>query len=112
MVELAVAAKSREKAGIPPFYRPIRDECLLFEKAFALKLPLLLKGPTGCGKTRFVSHMAARLGLQPESLSRTFAKLRSLGITVQAANVAVGDVAKLRRLARDGRSAIRGILHR
>jgi MoxR-like ATPase len=26
-------------------------------------LPLLLKGPTGCGKTRFVSHMAARLGL-------------------------------------------------
>ncbi len=56
--------------------------------------------------------LAARLGLQPESLSRTFAKLRSLGVTVQAAKVAVGDVAKLRRLARDGRSAIRGILHR
>jgi nitric oxide reductase NorQ protein len=63
MVELALAAKSQEKAGAPPFYRAIRDECLLFEKAFALKLPLLLKGPTGCGKTRFVSHMAARLGL-------------------------------------------------
>jgi nitric oxide reductase NorQ protein len=63
MVELALAAKSQEKAGAPPFYRAIRDECLLFEKAFSLKLPLLLKGPTGCGKTRFVSHMAARLGL-------------------------------------------------
>ena len=30
MVELALAAKSREKAGVPPFYRAIRDECLLF----------------------------------------------------------------------------------
>ncbi len=50
MVELAVAAKSREKAGVPPFYRPIRDECLLFEKAFALKLPLLLKGADGVRK--------------------------------------------------------------
>ena len=34
----------------------------LFEHAYRNRLPLLLKGPTGCGKTRFVSHMAARLG--------------------------------------------------
>ena len=47
-----------------PFYQPVGDECDVFEKAFELKLPLLLKGPTGCGKTRFVSHMAAKLGLQ------------------------------------------------
>ncbi len=50
------------EAGIP-FYRPVGNECEIFEKAYELKLPLLLKGPTGCGKTRFVAHMAARLGL-------------------------------------------------
>lgn len=45
-----------------PFYLPSGDECELFEMAHANGLPLLLKGPTGCGKTRFVAHMAARLG--------------------------------------------------
>jgi nitric oxide reductase NorQ protein len=45
-----------------PFYVPQGDECVLFEHAHASRLPLLLKGPTGCGKTRFVEHMAARLG--------------------------------------------------
>ena len=45
-----------------PFYRPAGNECALFEHAYRLRLPLLLKGPTGCGKTRFVSHMAARMG--------------------------------------------------
>ncbi len=46
-----------------PWYREVGNECALFERAFRLRLPLLLKGPTGCGKTRFVAHMAARLGL-------------------------------------------------
>ena len=46
-----------------PYYLPIGDECEVFEHAYAMRLPLLLKGPTGCGKTRFVAHMAARLGL-------------------------------------------------
>ncbi|KIC10767.1 ATPase AAA [Leisingera sp. ANG-M1] len=46
-----------------PFYRPAGDEFTVFEMAQANGLPLLLKGPTGCGKTRFVEHMAARLGL-------------------------------------------------
>ena len=45
-----------------PFYAPTGDECELFEPAYRNRLPLLLKGPTGCGKTRFVAHMAARLG--------------------------------------------------
>ncbi|MFD1697343.1 CbbQ/NirQ/NorQ/GpvN family protein [Roseibium aestuarii] len=45
-----------------PFYRPVGNECTLFETAYTNGLPLLLKGPTGCGKTRFVEHMAARLG--------------------------------------------------
>jgi nitric oxide reductase NorQ protein len=46
-----------------PFYRPQGRECALFDLAHRRRLPLLLKGPTGCGKTRFVEHMAARLGL-------------------------------------------------
>ncbi len=45
-----------------PFYLPAGEECALFEQAYQRRLPLLLKGPTGCGKTRFVAHMAARLG--------------------------------------------------
>ncbi len=45
-----------------PYYEPVGDECELFEQAWQHGLPLLLKGPTGCGKTRFVAHMAARLG--------------------------------------------------
>lgn len=45
-----------------PFYLPQSDECDVFAAAYAQRLPVILKGPTGCGKTRFVSHMAARLG--------------------------------------------------
>lgn len=45
-----------------PHYQPTGQECALFEAAQENGLPLLLKGPTGCGKTRFVEHMAARLG--------------------------------------------------
>jgi nitric oxide reductase NorQ protein len=46
-----------------PFYLPNGHECALFERAFRRRLPLILKGPTGSGKTRFVAHMAARLGV-------------------------------------------------
>ena len=45
-----------------PYYQPSGRECELFEMAQSNGLPLLLKGPTGCGKTRFVEYMAARLG--------------------------------------------------
>ncbi|WP_380057733.1 CbbQ/NirQ/NorQ/GpvN family protein [Falsihalocynthiibacter sp. SS001] len=45
-----------------PFYQPTGQECDLFETAYNNGLPLLLKGPTGCGKTRFVEHMAAKMG--------------------------------------------------
>lgn len=44
-----------------PYYLPVSDEVALFEAAVAARLPVLLKGPTGCGKTRFVEHMAWRL---------------------------------------------------
>ena len=49
-------------AAEAPFYQPQGDECELFAAAAAQNLPVLLKGPTGCGKTRFVAHMAAKLG--------------------------------------------------
>ena len=45
-----------------PYYVPIADEIAIFETCHARRLPLMLKGPTGCGKTRFVEHMAWRLG--------------------------------------------------
>lgn len=44
-----------------PFYTPQGDEIELFDRAWGRRLPVLIKGPTGCGKTRFVTHMAARL---------------------------------------------------
>jgi nitric oxide reductase NorQ protein len=45
-----------------PFYLAVGREVELFEAAQAARLPVMLKGPTGCGKTRFVEHMAWRLG--------------------------------------------------
>lgn len=45
-----------------PFYLPVAGEVELFEAAHAARLPVMLKGPTGCGKTRFIEHMAWRLG--------------------------------------------------
>lgn len=44
-----------------PYYLPLADEVELFRAAYDAKLPVLLKGPTGCGKTRFVEHMVWRL---------------------------------------------------
>ena len=45
-----------------PFYIPVSDEIELFEVAYRQNLPVLLKGPTGTGKTRFVEYMSYRLG--------------------------------------------------
>lgn len=45
-----------------PFYLPTGNEREVFLAAHRSRLPLLLKGPTGCGKSRFVRHMAAKLG--------------------------------------------------
>jgi nitric oxide reductase NorQ protein len=44
-----------------PYYQPQGNEVPLFDYAYRNQLPMLIKGPTGCGKTRFVEHMAARL---------------------------------------------------
>lgn len=44
-----------------PYYRSVGHEVALFEAAYGARMPVMLKGPTGCGKTRFVEHMAWRL---------------------------------------------------
>ena len=56
-----LSAQEGSDTATVPFYLSHGNECSVFEAAFANRMPLLLKGPTGCGKTRFVSHMAARL---------------------------------------------------
>src|ERR1700738_718576 len=47
-----------------PFYVPVGDECEVFTKAFRSRLPVMLKGPTGVGKTRLVEAMAHSLGVE------------------------------------------------
>ena len=47
----------------PPFYVEQHKEISLFEHAFYHQLPVMIKGPTGCGKTRFIRHMASKLSL-------------------------------------------------
>ncbi|ADE16466.1 CbbQ/NirQ/NorQ domain protein [Nitrosococcus halophilus Nc 4] len=45
-----------------PYYREVHKEIELYEAAYAVRMPLMLKGPTGCGKTRFIEYMAWKLG--------------------------------------------------
>lgn len=60
---MAIAPLAEAVRAAPlPWYRPLGNECELFKHAWEERLPVLLKGPTGCGKTRLVEHMAARLG--------------------------------------------------
>ncbi len=49
------------RVAIEPYYRPVGDEVTVFEAAYRHRLPVMLKGPTGCGKTRFLEYMAWRL---------------------------------------------------
>mgnify|MGYP002651244320 CR=1 FL=1 len=58
-MELAV---EKYQVETEPYYLPANEEIALFEAAYSAKLPVMLKGPTGSGKTRFVEHMAHRLG--------------------------------------------------
>jgi nitric oxide reductase NorQ protein len=44
-----------------PYYRTVGDEVTLYEAAYAARMPIMLKGPTGCGKTRFVEYVAWKL---------------------------------------------------
>src|SRR5512132_514560 len=61
-----------------PFYVASSDEVEIFEAAYRQRVPVLLKGPTGTGKTRFVEYMAWKLG-QPLSIVKDGAKGGSNG---------------------------------
>src|SRR6266478_9659733 len=54
-------AVEKYKVADEPFYLPIREEIGLVAAAYAAKLPVMLKGPTGCGKTLFVEYMAYKM---------------------------------------------------
>jgi nitric oxide reductase NorQ protein len=56
------AAEPLRRFDREPYYLPTADEIAVFEQCHARGLAVMLKGPTGCGKTRFVEHMAWRLG--------------------------------------------------
>ena len=58
MSELAI---EEYRVSDEPYYLAVHREIDLFDAAHAAHLPVILKGPTGCGKTRFVEHMAWRL---------------------------------------------------
>ena len=49
------------KISKEPFYKPVADEVELYEAAYNARMPMMLKGPTGCGKSRFVEYMAWKL---------------------------------------------------
>lgn len=57
-----MASLTRLQPAELPYYQAQSNEINLFEQAWRQQLPVLIKGPTGCGKTRFVTHMAAKLG--------------------------------------------------
>ena len=56
-----------------PFYAPLSDEVAIFTAAYKQKIPVLLKGPTGVGKTRFIEYMAWRLS-QPLNVVKSKTK--------------------------------------
>jgi len=45
-----------------PYYQPLSNEVALYEAAYKARLPVMVKGPTGCGKSRFIEYMAWKLG--------------------------------------------------
>jgi len=54
-----------------PFYIPINDEVEIFEAAYSNKIPIIFKGPTGVGKTRFVEYMSYKLGTNVTKIKQT-----------------------------------------
>ena len=76
-----------------PYYRPVGDELDLFTAAYNQHIPVLLKGPTGCGKTRFVEYMAWKLGrpmtvVRPTDKGRPVQDLREGEVRVPLVTIA------------------------
>jgi nitric oxide reductase NorQ protein len=55
-------AKQQYLIAEEPYYRPVSNEVELYEAAYSARMPVMLKGPTGCGKSRFVEYMAFKMG--------------------------------------------------
>ncbi len=53
---------SQYRVKSEPYYRQVSDEVAVYEAAYDARMPIMLKGPTGCGKTRFIEYMAWKLG--------------------------------------------------
>ena len=62
-----------------PYYRPVGDELELFSAAYNEHIPVLLNGPTGCGKTRFVGYMAWKLGQPLTTVKEKGKKTQEVG---------------------------------
>jgi len=60
--EAVMTDQDQYKIVDEPFYQAQADEVVLYEAAYAARLPVMVKGPTGCGKSRFIEHMAWKLG--------------------------------------------------
>jgi nitric oxide reductase NorQ protein len=56
------ASVDQYKIKQEPYYRPVTNEVELYDAAYGARMPVMLKGPTGCGKSRFVEYMAWKLG--------------------------------------------------
>jgi len=68
MSKAATSAKTQEATDVAqylvtqePYYRLVSNEVQLYEAAYSARMPVMLKGPTGCGKSRFVEYMAWKL---------------------------------------------------
>ena len=61
-VEITEASRSQFMIAREPYYRPLSDEVERYVAAYEARMPVMLKGPTGCGKSRFVEYMAWTLG--------------------------------------------------
>jgi len=70
-----------------PYYQDVGDEIELFEAAYRQQLPVLLKGPTGCGKTRFIEYMAWRLG-RPLTVVKKKGKAEETGRSIPLVTIA------------------------
>lgn len=59
---MSLSERAQYEITREPYYRPVGDEIARYEAAYAARMPVMLKGPTGCGKSRFVEYLAWRLG--------------------------------------------------
>lgn len=59
---MSVVDIAQYKIQSEPYYESVADEIALYEAAYDARMPMMLKGPTGCGKSRFVEYMAWKLG--------------------------------------------------